>query len=309
MRKKVVILLFCLMLPVSLMFPVSLKAAENQKVTAVIPCEDSDLTIDAEVICSTDRVCAGEASLIPFDARDSVTLLYGQEENWRECPEPDDGMWTYDLAGTGGQNQIFGSVLRADEETGTEDGAGISFEISPLNESYESLLDMARPDAPEAILELLEIDGKAREIQSAGNEVYYAVTGELEGVPVAWKSEAYAKGTMCYRDERLTYLNYTGRYQIEDRAEATLLSMDEILEHVQSYAAAGAVHPAPSGDAVTEIELQYYLDREEGSVTFRPVWVFKTEELIEGMVSPTGGSAELFYVDAQSGELVEYMGV
>lgn len=303
MRKKVVILLFCLM------FPVSLKAAEDQKVVTVIPCEDSDLTIDAEVICSTDRVCAGEVSLIPFDAQDSVTLLYGQEENWQECPEPDDGMWTYNLAGTSEQSQIFGSVLRADEETGTEDGAGISFEISPLDEAYEPLLDMARPDAPETILELLEIDGKAREIQRAGNEVYYAVTGKLEGVPVAWKSEAYAKGTMCYRDEKLTYLNYIGRYEVKDSTEATLLSMDEILEYVQNYAAAGAVHPAPSGDAVTEIELQYYLDREEGSVTFRPVWVFKTEELIKGMVSPAGGSAELFYVDAQSGELVAYMGV
>ena len=94
-----------------------------------------------------------------------------------------------------------------------------------------------------------------------------------------------------------------------DHAEVQLLSMSEILDRVQDYAAMGVIHPAQSGGAIIEIELQYYLEYQEESVTFRPVWVFKTKELMEGMISPTGGNAELFYIDAQSGELIEYMGI
>ena len=303
MKKKTVILLFWLLLPISL------KAAEDQKITAVISCEDNDLAIDAEVICNADTVYAGEASLIPFCAEDSLKLLYGQEENWQKCPELGNGAWAYNLAGMDEQGHVAGFVTWADEEMGLEDGAGISFEITPLDESYETLLDATRSDAPETILEMLEIDGSVREIQEMEDETYYAITGEISGVPVAWNSKVYAKGTMNYRDERLIYLNYTGRYEMGDHAEVQLLSMSEILDRVQDYAAMGVIHPAQSGGAIIEIELQYYLEYQEESVTFRPVWVFKTKELMEGMISPTGGNAELFYIDAQSGELIEYMGI
>ena len=91
-------------------------------------------------------------------------------------------------------------------------------------------------------------------------------------------------------------------------SEVELLPMEEIVKHIQDYAMLGVIHTPVSGDEIIQIELQYYLEQKENMVTFRPVWVFQVEELIEGMASPTGGNADFLYVDAQSGELIEYMG-
>lgn len=293
-----------------ILFPMIVFASDfPEKLSTGILCGDSELMIAANVICNTDAIYTGTASMLPFNV-ENIKQLYGQAERWQECSEIEEGMWRYQGEAGDRENYITGFITVVLGDVGLEAGAGLKFDISSLNGSDETIFEEARTDEPEIILELLAIDASVWKQTHASSEIetYYAITGQLSGVPIAWRSPVYAKGTMCYHQGRLSLFDYTGRYEIAECDEAQLLAMDKILEHIQEYATLGVIHTPASGDEVIQIELQYYLEQKQNMVTFRPVWVFEVEELIEGMTSPTGGNADFLYVDAQSGELVEYMG-
>lgn len=274
--------------------------------TYTIDCQEGIIQINADIVSYEGEIYAGSAVSQEFRLEDAF-LLYGEKENWVEAPELGTNSFRYLDENLGSEDFITVSVNQA----GPEAGGDIQFSLAPAQENYGAILEDAVKLPPEEVPGLLGLDAAVspQQIFSTADTAFYLVSGQLEGIPVAFYSPVTAKGTMSYQDGGLTYLSYTGRYTIEERREVEPLSPEALSANLEEYAALGVVNPPPSGEEVTEIALEYYLVNQEGTVAFRPVWVFKVPELMEGAGAATGELDDFLYLDAQSGELLEYMGI
>ncbi len=273
--------------------------------TYTINCSQGEIQINAEIVLGEKEVYTGSAVSQKFSLEDAF-LLYGEKENWVEAPELGENSYRYLDENLGSGDFVTVSVNQADPESGGD----IQFDLTPAQENYGVILENAVTVLPEEVPSLLGMDATVEQQQvfSIGDIAFYLISGRLDGIPVAFYSQVPAKGTMSYQDGRLAYLSYTGRYRIEESQEVEVISPEVLMESLEEYAALGVINPPLSGKEVTEIALEYYLTNQDGTVTFYPVWVFKIPELMEGAGAVTGELDDFLYLDAQSGELLEYMG-
>ena len=273
--------------------------------TYTINCSQGEIQINAEIVLGEKEAYTGSAVSQKFSLEDAF-LLYGEKENWVEAPELGENSYRYLDENLGSGDFVTVSVNQADPESGGD----IQFDLTPAQENYGVILENAVTVLPEEVPSLLGMDATVEQQQvfSIGDIAFYLISGRLDGIPVAFYSQVPAKGTMSYQDGRLAYLSYTGRYRIEESQEVEVISPEVLMESLEEYAALGVINPPLSGKEVTEIALEYYLTNQDGTVTFYPVWVFKIPELMEGAGAVTGELDDFLYLDAQSGELLEYMG-
>lgn len=279
---------------------------EKETVTYTIACQQGMLEVNALVKCPEDAAYSGTLKTASFDFQ-SVKSFFGDEQYWQEVQEgevsADYGRYLEYRETDVFQNTfIYGSV--------TEYGNRFNFEMS-LNSSaeYPEVKERIKFFTSEQVLERFGINAHIFTEGKAENYVFELMQGKLGDVKAAFYSPVRFFGGVTYEYGDITSAYFTGNYEIAEKEPVELLPMEKILEKVQDYAAAGEINPVNSGDAVSEIELQYYLEEQQGERVFTPVWVFKVPHRQPASVDlGREESEEYFYMDAVSGELLEYLG-
>lgn len=270
-------------------------------VSCEINCQDGILSVEAEVLAPDRDIVTGTLSSEVFDSAELLKQLYGEEEKW----EYEDGnLCVLDYQKSELPEEVFVSA-GVFENT-------LSFDIKYFDvetQEMEKVLQETRTESPEEISHMLGISAVVTNLHETDSGYrYYQLQELIEGVPTAWLSPVFSKYTMSYKGEYLVDVFYQGNFTVEDTSPVDILSAREALEMIQTYADAGMVHCPPSGADITRIQLCYYLEEIEGTITFRPVWVFSAGGSIwEGEAYYM--YEEMLYIDAQDGLLLKYIGM
>lgn len=281
-------------------------AANEVHVTQTLECQNGTLEVNAAVDCPEDAAYKGTLKLVPF-TEEIFGKLYGTPENWKENESQQEVScihWNYNEDKMFENSFISGSV--------GDRGQNMDFELELRSaEEYEAVRERMKIFTPEQAAEALGINADILSIPQVGEEdhQFYYIYGKVKNCKVMWDSPVRSMGNISLEYGDITAVQFEGNYEVADEEPAELLSIDEVLNRVQTYADAGQINRQMSGAAISEIELQYYLEEQEGKITFRPVWTFKVPEMIKDVPPSTEEGCEIFCVDAVNGELLVYKGV
>lgn len=280
----------------------SIVFAETQdSISCEIECSDGMICVDAEVIMPDEGIVTGTLSCKDFENADLLRTLYGKETDW-EYSMQDKCTIIYPEAELPKGLKVSACAI----------GNVLSFELSYNNaETSElpGLLQNASTCTPDEISDLLGIEAVEINHHTAeGGYHFYRFQEIINGVPTAWLSPVFSKYTLTYQDEYLTDVYYQGNFMVCDTSPVTILSAEEALAMVQTYADAGMLRCPPSRSDITRIQLCYYLEEIDEAITFRPVWVFSVAGSIWEETSADTYD-EMIYIDAQDGLLLRYIGV
>ena len=278
-------------------YALSMHAAE---ISEHYKCELGVLEIEAEVKCPDTPVYAGTMREVPFGA-ETLKTLFGDAQNWVPAPEEEDNeqYFLYKEPEVFENSIISGGIF--------EHGKGIYFDMElRSSEEYEAVKERMKVFDTQQAVKALGIQAQAFICMEHGDYIWYTLVGKIDDVTIAFYSPMKSVGQVCCEYGDVTGIQFRGNYEIEEKQEASLLSLAEVLEQVSRYAASGDLNPPTSGDAISTVELQYYLEEQEGSVTFHPVWAFKVPHVITEDLSMEEDGTSYFYIDAQNGELVRY---
>lgn len=276
-------------------------AQTGDSVSCEINCQDGILSVEAEVLAPDVEIVTGTLSCGRFDSAEILKQLYGEAEKW-EVQNGNPLELNYQKAEL--PEEVFISAGAFDNT--------LSFEINAFDvgtQEMEKVLLAAKTESPEEITGLLGTAAVVTNLHETENGYcFYRLQELIEGVPTAWQSPVFSKYTMTYQGEYLTDMFYQGNFTVEDTRPVNILSVQETLEMVQTYADAGMILCPPSGADIRRIQLCYYLEEIEGTITFRPVWVFSVDGSIwEGEAYYM--YEEMLYIDAQDGVLLKYTGM
>jgi hypothetical protein len=268
-----------------------LVVTEGSHVSCELSGSEGELSIDAEIVRNADQVYIGT---LRADAvsEEALKALYSQgiSENWTYAEAEDgEGTWKYQ------DQNIF---VTADMETAhyQNDECG---ENEPDDQSEEDLIGLYQQ-----ALTSFGMEGQIEENTSMeyGTVKVYTAQLLLNGLPLAWNSQWNCTSTAQFENGQLESLNIPGVLTVTEQEEATLLTVDELMEHVAAYVKSGDIRSVPNGQPVTELSLEYYVDLTKQGLVFRPIWNFKVPYLDEGDAG--FGAANYLYFDAVTGALI-----
>lgn len=244
------------------------------------------LSIDAEVIQEMDQVYTGKLRRIDFPV-DKMAALYqeGTTDEWVQGSEEYGNVyWQYQ------DKQIFASG---------------GYDASYTN--YEDLGEETLSGTG-GILSKLGIDGKLElkeEKEEQGKTCKtYRIRWLLNGIPAAMESQIFCSGLMVTQDDMLTDFQWSGSFEITEKEEVSLLPMDQVLEKLAGYLEEGMLDLPDSGQPVTEIALEYYVDMTSEGIVFRPVWNFQVPYLVSEEHHIFMNNDMYCYMDAVTGALI-----
>lgn len=244
------------------------------------------LSIDAEVIQEKDQVYTGKLRRIDFPV-DKMASLYqeGTTDEWVQGSEEYGSVhWQYQ------DKQIFASG---------------GYDASYTN--YEELGEETLSGTG-GILSKLGIDGKLElkeEKEEQGKTCKtYRIRWLLNGIPAAMESQIFCSGLMVTQDDMLTDFQWSGSFEITEKEEVSLLPMDQVLEKLAGYLEEGMLDVPDSGQPVTEIALEYYVDMTNEGIVFRPVWNFQVPYLVSEEHHIFLNNDMYCYMDAVTGALI-----
>lgn len=255
-----------------------------------LPGASGSLFIDAQLVRAAGAVYTGTLETTEVSA-DILQSLYS---------EGDPGLWQRDGENSWkyGDQFIFVSIGSFDQFIGYQNDTLAN--LSPAGTDTEEEIRICE-NALESIG--LESIVESDDYFSYDNTNYYVGQAVLEGLPIAYKSQWNSSISLCMENGQLAYLNAPSPLEVTEKEEAALMDTDEMLEHVAAYMASGDITPPESGQPVTEISLEYYVDLTKQGIVFRPVWNFKVP-YISTEEEPLAGRENYFYIDAVTGALV-----
>ncbi len=281
-----------------------------EEIKREIPCKDGTMLIQAEVKENLEDWNKGTVSPVT-PSPEKFWKMYGNEEKWEKIELEDDPSqsWKYgeELITLGIQEGYF----RFEDETGISGADEIR--SSETEGKYKFSSDEEAVAAAQNILEEADLQGKAQGIVTGEGkeegEIEVRVQGMLDGKEVAYLVEGNPTaisniGGVSFTNGRLADIWTPYQCEIKEKEKIELLSLEEILEKVESLGKKGWIGPPADGQPIIELKLSYYLEWKGEEVTFRPVWVFRTTPNHDDGFSSTGVE-DFFYIDAENGKLLE----
>lgn len=278
----------------------SAEGMNGEHISCVISGQIEDFRIDAQVVRQADEIYTG--TLRAFMAsEEALKALYaeGDPEQWKLTE--DTGYyseWNYQDGRISVSQDIGMQKYNNDEPV---PWTGQSGEESAEGEEKRR----QEEEICRQVLRGLGIEAQATKevLPSDGTAVSYILKPVLENLPVAGESQWHSKCIVTLEDGYLRSVSAPGRMEILEKEQVILPKLGDILQSVEKYAAAGEIQTPISGQPVTEISLEYYVDLTAQGIVFRPVWNFKVPYLAEGM-EYSMGAANFLYIDALTGALV-----
>lgn len=258
--------------------------------------------VDASIICP-DIVYRG--SLVKDNIQNSVLeLLFGKQELWilKEKEEDSYGdSWIYSQAPIScwiWDNNLTFEVLNQSISS--------AFEYDMLFEENSKL-------QPEEIIENINGLISIGELNECYQSEYdylteiYNIQGVIEGVKISDYCTGRFGGTVSITNGKISNLNLAHLLKLNEKERIEILPLEDIFEKARYYIENGFINAPPSKEAITSIELKYYVEVFENECVFTPVWAFHVlnfwgEEDINKM-------HEMFCLDACTAEIVSYKGV
>lgn len=297
--KKIIMYICCV-----LIMGMKATASDTAKITTEWQGMTETIQVAASVSCP-DTIWRGmlEKDNIQSDILD---MLFGEQEMWeKKAGEANEaGGETWEYANTPircwiWENNLSFSILNRTIST---------------TEEFEKLFQGQQEAEPEELLgnisEMMRIGGL---LNQPVEDVYgykvdaYEIQGMIQGARITDYCRGRFGGTINLTNGKISELHIGYLLKETEKETVEILPLEEILENAQEYVKNGFVNAPPSGEAVSLIELKYYVDQEQEGYSFRPVWAFHVSKFFGNEV--TEKMHELFCIDACTGALVSYKGV
>lgn len=276
--------------------------------TAKITTEWQGMSGTIQVAASVSRPDTVWSGMLEKDniQSDVLNMLFGEQELWeKKAGEANEaGGETWEYANTPircwiWENNLSFSILNRTIST---------------TEEFEKLFQGQQEAEPEELLgnisEMMRIGGL---LNQPVEDVYgykvdaYEIQGMIQGARITDYCRGRFGGTINLTNGKISELHIGYLLKETEKETVEILPLEEILENAQEYVKNGFVNAPPSGEAVSLIELKYYVDQEQEGYSFRPVWAFHVSKFFGNEV--TEKMHELFCIDACTGALVSYKGV
>lgn len=263
---------------------------------------ETSMKIDADILKIPETVYTGTLSFMDVPL-EKAKELYGDPEKWKEsdflqdadCMEYRDAEEV--LAYTMTENHFF-----------SLEGSNGTVEIPETERITEEEAEIMAESAIDTMGVKAEVLGRFAQDSDPDGMYSYKFGGMIENALVASSSSVWSQGSVEITGDKFSYVYYSCNYEPKEKTEVELLDFDEILEKVQTYAKAGFIGVPDNGLPVTRISLEYYVEHGKNDLEFRPIWNFQVAYIADDAPWLMGKDMDdLFYIDAQTGMLVQTM--
>ena len=260
------------------------------------------LKIDADILEIPETVYTGTLSFVDVPL-EKAKELYGDPEKWKES----DFLQDAECIEYGDAEELFAYVMSENHFFSLEGSNGI-VEIPEVERITEEDAEIMAETAIETMGVKAKVLGRFAQDSDPDGVYSYKLGGVIENIPVSSSSSVWSQGSVEITGDKFSYVYYSCNYEPKEKTEVQLLDFDEILEKVQAYVKAGFIGIPDNGLPVTRISLEYYVEQGENNLEFRPIWNFQVVYITGDAPWLMGKDMDdLFYIDAQTGMLVQTM--
>lgn len=260
------------------------------------------LKIDADILEIPETVYTGTLSFVDVPL-EKAKELYDDPEKWKES----DFLQDADCIEYGDVEELFAYTIPENHLFSLEAAAN-AVEVPETERITEEEAEAMAENALETMGVKAKVLGRFAEDSDPDGVYSYKFGGMIENARVASSSSVWSQGSVEITGDKFSYVYYSCNYEPKEKTEAELLGFDEILEKVQTYAKAGFIGVPDNGLPVTRISLEYYVEQGKDDLEFHPVWNFQVAYITGDAPWLLGKDMDdLFYIDAQTGMLVQTM--
>lgn len=239
------------------------------------------VNIDAQIVGAEQKVFIGSLKYEPV-SEDVAKTIYGKPENWKPAEfEYAENTLQYE------DKHIYMSLIDHIINLGVNE--------SESEEMIDIFDTQKQREIAQGFLDKFNLLGTITEnkLFTRDGTNYYDIQMFLEDVPVAELSQVYYRGYVQFYNGILGGMQLPQKLSVQTSEEAELLSMEKIMELAVSYVESGEISTYDRGYDITEIRLEYYIDKTASGIVCHPIWTF---ELSSG--------EDYFYIEATTGALI-----